>query len=254
MSAPRPPVKRPALAAAPTRTYNGPEQHPGPVMDTAPPDFTAARNIMVDGQVRPNKVNDPRIIQAMRALPRERFAPPALASVAYSDAEVPLGRGRFMLAPMVIARLVQSARIRPGERALVAACGTGYGAALAAACGAHVTALDDDPALLAVAGPLLAEFAPGVTLLSGPLGDGVAHAPPWDVIILEGAVRAIPPGLAAQVAPGGRLLTIIAPPGGTPYAVLAEPSFRPGELRAQPHFDAAAPLLPAFLPAPAFTF
>jgi protein-L-isoaspartate(D-aspartate) O-methyltransferase len=108
-------------------------------MDRPITDYTAARNLMVDGQVRPNKVYDPRIIAAMRRLPRERFVPPALAARAYADEDVNLGNGRALMEPMVIARLVQMAAVRPGERALVVASGTGYGAALLAACGDRAT-------------------------------------------------------------------------------------------------------------------
>ena len=75
-------------------------------------DFAAARALMVDGQVRPNKVTDPRIIAAMRSLPRERFVPAAQAPLAYSDEDVKLGGGRVLLEPMVIARLVQIAAVR----------------------------------------------------------------------------------------------------------------------------------------------
>src|SRR5487761_533200 len=99
-------------------------------MDLAAFDFADARARMVDSQVRPNKVTDPRILHAMRTLPRERFLPPALAPLAYSDDDVPLGGGRVMLAPMVIARLVQLLGLQPGERALVVAAGPGYGTAL----------------------------------------------------------------------------------------------------------------------------
>ena len=105
--------------------------------------FAEARNNMVDSQVRPNKVTDPRIVAAMRQLPRERFLPPALAALAYADEDVPLGEGRVLIEPMVIARLVQLTAIAAGERALVVAAGTGYGAAVLAACGARVTALEE---------------------------------------------------------------------------------------------------------------
>lgn len=223
-------------------------------MDLPRPDFAQARDHMVDSQVRPNRVIDPRVIEAMRRLPRERFVPPGMAALAYSDEDVPLGGGRFLVEPMVIARLVQGLRLRAGERLLVAAAGTGYGAALAAATGAQVTALEEDPALLAVAIPLLAELAPGVQVVAGPIAEGVAAGAPWDAILLEGAVRAIPPAIARQVAPSGRLATVIAPLRGNGYAVLAEPSLRAGELRAQPVFDCATPLLPSLLPAPAFHF
>ena len=223
-------------------------------MDLPRSNFAEARDHMVDGQVRPNRVVDPRIIQAMRRLPRERFVPPGAAALSYTDEDVPLGGGRYLTEPMVIARLVQSLRLRTGERILVAAAGTGYAAALAAACGAQVTALEEDGALLAVARTLLAELAPGVRVVAGPISEGLVQSAPWDAILLDGAVRAIPPHLAQQVGPGGRLATVIAPPAGNGYAVLAEPSLRPGELRAQPLFDCATPLLPSLLPQPAFQF
>ena len=66
-------------------------------MDRAAQAFAEARNNMVDSQIRPNKVSDPRIVAAMRQLPRERFVPPQLAALAYADADVPLGDGRVLL-------------------------------------------------------------------------------------------------------------------------------------------------------------
>ena len=114
-------------------------------------DFAEARRFMVDGQLRPNRIEDPRIVSAMRDLPRERFAPPALAARAYADADLPLPGGRAMMQPMVLAKLVQLAGLRRGERALVVAAGTGFGAALMAAIGGSVTAVESDPALLAIA-------------------------------------------------------------------------------------------------------
>jgi len=72
-------------------------------------DAAEARRHMVDGQLRPNQVDDPRIVAAMRELPRHRFAPAAQAARVHADADVPLPGGRFMLKPLVIARLVQLA-------------------------------------------------------------------------------------------------------------------------------------------------
>ena len=95
-------------------------------MDHAAQAFAEARNRMVDSQIRPNKVTDPRIITAMRQLPRERFLPADLAPLAYADEDVPLGKGRVLLEPTVIARLVQLTSVVAGERALVVAAGTGY--------------------------------------------------------------------------------------------------------------------------------
>ena len=155
--------------------------------------FAEARNRMVDSQIRPNRVIDPRIVGAMRRLPRERFLPAGLAPLAYADQDVPLGNGRVLMQPMAIARLVQLAAPLQGEHALVVGAGTGYGAALLAACGPRVTALEEDPALLAIARRALPEVAPEVSLVSGPLAAGWPAGAPYDLILLEGAVQRIPP-------------------------------------------------------------
>ncbi len=215
-------------------------------------DYTSARNLMVDGQVRPNKVYDPRIIAAMRTLPRERFVPPALATLAYVDEDVPLGDGRALIEPMVIARLIQIAAVKPGDRALVVAAGTGYGAALLAACDAAVTALEDNEALLGIARDAISGLA-GITIVKGPLAQGWPSGAPYDLILIEGAVEDVPPALAAQLrAPGGRLMTVRRGANGLCQGVLAEPS--EGGLSFQPVFDCATPLLPAFRRAPQFVF
>ena len=210
-----------------------------------------ARDFMVDGQVRPNKVIDQRIIRAMRTLPRERFVPAEAQAIAYVDDDVPLGGGRFLTEPMVIARLVQLARIRDGDRVLVVGAGSGYGAALAAACGGRVTALEQDPALLAMARPLLATLAPGVVVTEGPLDQGLPG--PWDVILIDGAVRDIPPALAALLPVGGRLVTVI-DRNGAGQGVLAERGAAAAALSHTAHFSCATPMLRPLVPAPSFQF
>ncbi len=216
-------------------------------------DFADARTRMVDSQVRPNKVIDPRILVAMRRIRRERFLPAALAARAYCDEDVPLGNGRVLTEPMVIARLIQLAAPVAGENVLVVAAGSGYGAAVLADCGVRVTALEEDPALLALARSSLAAEAPGVTLVSGKLVAGWPEQAPYDLILIDGAVRDIPPAIAAQLRPGtGRLVTVRRTESHVGQAVLAEASV--AGLRAQPAFDCATPLIPALLPAPVFVF
>ncbi len=231
-------------------------------MDHALPDFATARAMMVDCQIRPNKVSDPRIIAAMRRLPREAFVPAAAASRAYADEDVPLGGGRYLMEPMVIARMVQAAAVRPGDRALVVAAGTGYGAALLAECGAEVTALEPDEALLAIARPALAAAAPpgatlAVTLVARPLANGWNANAPYDVILVEGAAEQLPPALTEQLRAGsasraaGRLV-VVCHADGVSQAMLGE---RVGDaLKLQPVFDCATPLLPALRRAPGFVF
>jgi protein-L-isoaspartate(D-aspartate) O-methyltransferase len=189
----------------------------------------------------------------MRRLKRERFLPPHLAPLAYADEDVPLGGGRYLMEPMVLARLIQLAAVIGGERVLVVGAGAGYGAAVLAACGGRVTALEEDPALLALAGAALAEAAPGVTLVAGKLEAGYPAGAPYDIIMIEGAVDRIPASLAGQLrVEGGRLVGVICGAGRTNQVVLAEAT--PAGLRAQPVFDCATPPLPMLRPAPAFQF
>jgi protein-L-isoaspartate(D-aspartate) O-methyltransferase len=217
------------------------------------PDFELARALMVDGQIRPNRVNDPRILQAMRTLPRERFLPPEQVPFAYIDEDLPLGDGRYLIKPMVMARLLQLAHPRADENVLVVGSGTGYGAAILAACGAKVTALEEDDRIAAIGSKAAAEFAPSVNFVFGPLVAGYPMSAPYDLVVIEGAVPAIPDAIAAQVSrQGGRLVTVIERQGAPGHAVIAEHSGT--ALRAQTEFDATVPVLPAFVPAPAFTF
>jgi protein-L-isoaspartate(D-aspartate) O-methyltransferase len=222
-------------------------------MDAAPEFFADARNRMVDSQLRPNKVTDPRILHAMRTLPRERFLPPHLASLAYADEDVPLGGGRFLMEPMVLARLLQAAAPVAGDTALVVGAGTGYGAAVLAGCGVRVTALEEDAALRAEAQSALTTLAPNVMLVSGALAAGYPAGAPYDIILLEGAVAAIPPAFEKQLrTEGGRLVGVIARSGATSDAVLAEVT--PAGLRAAAIFDCAIKPLPSLMPPPVFVF
>jgi protein-L-isoaspartate(D-aspartate) O-methyltransferase len=215
--------------------------------------FADARNNMVDSQVRPNKVTDPRILGCMRRLKRERFLPASLAPLAYADEDVPLGGGRYLMEPMVLARLLQLASVQEGERALVVGAGVGYGAAVLAACGARVTALEEDPALLAIARSALTEAAPSVNLVTGKQEAGWPSGAPYDVILIEGAVYHIPPAIAAQLRiEGGRLVGVMCGAGRTNQAVLAEATS--AGLRAQPVFDCGTPPLPMLVPAATFRF
>ncbi len=222
-------------------------------------DFAAARTHMVESQLRPNRVHDPRVLAAMKSLPRERFLPEALAAFAYIDEDVPLGHGRVLTEPLVLARLVQLAEPRPGERALVVGAGTGYGAAVLAACGPAVTALEEDERLLAIARAALPALAPAVTLAEGKLAAGWPAGAPWHIVLIEGAVLQIPSAAIEQLSrESGRIVTVLAErdaagrPVAVSRAVIGRPSL--GGLAIQNAFDCATPMLPSLVPPPAFTF
>lgn len=218
--------------------------------------FASARQMMVDGQVRPNRVYDKRLLDAMRRLPRERFVPPTSAARAYADEDVQLGNGRYLVEPMVIARLVQLAEVRQDDRALVLAAGSGYGAALLDACGAKVVAVEDDPALLALAHGVLPSVAPSVRLIEAKPASGWPEGAPYSVVLIDGAVEEVPDAVVQQLRPtspdgGGRMVTVRRS-GGVEQGVLGERVA--GGLRFAPAFDCATKLLPSFCRAPGFVF
>ena len=107
-------------------------------------DFALARRNMVDGQLRPNRVTNAALLAAVSDLPRERFLPDGLRSVAYADDDVPLGNGRFLMEPMVLARLIQALQPQPEDKVLVVASGRGYGAALLSRLVKSVVAVESD--------------------------------------------------------------------------------------------------------------
>lgn len=213
-------------------------------------DYADARRRMVDGQLRPNKVTDPRLLEAMRELPRELFLPVPLRARAYIDEDAPLPGGRALMEPMVLARLVQLIAPRPGDRALVVGAGTGYGAAVLARMGAEVTAVEDDAALAAVAREAFAACLPpaAVRLVGGPLPEGET----FDAVLIEGEVPAVPDRVSALLAAGGRLSAVVGEGRRNGTAVLGQRLG--GTFTVTPVFDCAVSALPAFATPARFVF
>ncbi len=133
-------------------------------------DFAAARRHMVDGQIRTIDVTDLRVISAMLEVPRERFMQPASVSLAYLDLDVPVGGGRRLLRPMVLAKLIQAAELEAGDCVLDVGCATGYGAALLGRIAGDVVALEQDTGLAKTAGDLLLS-QPNVSVVTGTLAE-----------------------------------------------------------------------------------
>lgn len=216
-------------------------------------DYQSARLNMVESQIRPNKVTDPAIIEVMLAVPRERFVPAPLRGIAYVDEDVPLGGGRYLMEPMVFGRLLQTAAIGRDDAVLDVGCGSGYASAVMAQLARRVVALEEDPALARSAAANFAELAlSNVLLVDGPLAAGWSQLAPYDVILFNGAVAAIPPAIAGQLAKGGRLLAVVLADSGMGKAVLMT---RVEDVYAQRIvFDAGTPMLPGFAAPPSFAF
>lgn len=216
-------------------------------------DYTAARLNMVESQVRPNRVTDLRLISAMMEMPRERFVPETQRGVAYVDEDLPIGGGRFLMEPMVLARLVQSARVRSDETVLNVGAATGYDAAILGRLAERVVALESDTALVRRATDALGALGiDNVTLVSGALAEGCATHAPYDVILFGGAVEHVPARITDQLADGGRLVAVIAPPGEPGRATLFTKIA--GALSHRIIFDAGSRLLPGFQLEPGFAF
>jgi protein-L-isoaspartate(D-aspartate) O-methyltransferase len=215
-------------------------------------DAAMARRMMVDGQVRTADVTNLDLIAAMLAVPREEFVPAALAGQAYLDSDIPLGAGRALIKPMVLAKLIQAAQVGPGNRVLDVACGTGYSTAVLSRIAGTVVALEEEPALAELAKKALkAGGAANVTVAVGPLKAGWPAGAPYDVIMLNGATEIPPEALGSQLKPTGRLACIF---GRGPAAKAMIYRLVEGHLVGRPIFDAAAPILPGFVAPPAFVF
>jgi protein-L-isoaspartate(D-aspartate) O-methyltransferase len=219
-------------------------------------DFSTARRNMVDCQVRPSDVTDIRIINAMLALPREAFVPEEQRALAYLDLDLDVSQKgatkRYLIKPMVIAKMIQAAEIKSTDSVLVVGCATGYTAALAAKLAGRVTATESDPALAAKASSVLATLGlDRVTVVTAAASAGAPAHAPYDVIVLEGATEVVPDQLYRQLADEGRLVGVFAT-SRPQRAVLVTHSH--SDFGDRPLFDASAPVLPGFERHAAFVF
>lgn len=173
-------------------------------------DFAAARFFMVEGQIRPNKVTDHRLVDALSETPREAFVPESARGVAYVDDDLPIGHGRYLLEPMVFARMLQYVGVQESDRVLDVGGAGGYSTAILAKLAASVVGLDSDAALtVAAAAALSAQGVTNATTVTGPMAAGHADGGPYDVIVIEGTIPEVPAALADQLAEDGRLVAIV---------------------------------------------
>jgi protein-L-isoaspartate(D-aspartate) O-methyltransferase len=218
--------------------------------------FSIARQKMVDGQVRPSDVTDLRIIDAMLAVPREAFVPQDKQALAYLDIDLDVSEGgserRFLIKPVVTAKMLQAAEIKDTDNVLVVGCATGYAAAVVARLAGQVTATESDSSLAARAKDVLAELGIGnVTVRTADPSEGDAANAPYDVIVLNGATEVTPDRLYPQLKDGGRLVGVFAM-AQPPRAMIVTHSHADFGTRAL--FDAAVPVLPGLGRVPAFVF
>lgn len=214
-------------------------------------EFASRRVMMVDTQVRPSDVTKFPIIDAMLTVPRETFVPDTLREAAYVGENLPLGPGRVVLEARTLAKLLDALDIQPAELVLDVGCGLGYSAAVIARLGETVVAVEEDEALAAEAQRILSEEGvDNAVVVTGSLVEGSAKCAPYDVITIEGGVEVMPEAILAQLKDGGRIGAVFMD-GAVGTARIGYKTA--GRMTWRPIFNAAAPVLPGFQKASAFT-
>ena len=225
---------------------------------SASPDFALARYNMVESQLRPNGVTDLPLLEAMGRVPRELFVPSTLVGVAYLDENIPLITGRSLMQPMVLARLIQAAEIKPGDHVLDLAPATGYSTMILAALGGAVTGVEPDALLHKEAEINVAHYASGqAQVLAGAPVEGCIVAAPFNVIFVNGSVEFLPELLFNQLADGGRLVAVMRSYGPAHAAHAGDARLyhkKNGEISWRSLFTANIPPIPGFAAPRGFDF
>jgi protein-L-isoaspartate(D-aspartate) O-methyltransferase len=228
----------------------------------AEPDFALLRRTMVDCQIRTFGVTDHAVIARFLEVPREIFVPAEAKAFAYSDLSLKLASGapenesRRLLAPLVLARLLQDAEVKEKDKVLDVAPGTGYSTAILAGLAKDVSALEADSKLQAIVASNLAAIGLNLPVATGPFSDGIAERAPFDLIFVNGAVEGRLERLFGQLREGGRLITLSRAPSDPERRACHAIRFEKvaGQISSRILFDATAPLLDAFRDEPHFVF
>ncbi len=223
------------------------------------PNFAVARTNMVESQLRTGGMINRRILAAFAAVPREAFVPAERRSIAYMDDDLLIRPAegsrapRYLMEPTVLAKLIDLAEIGPEERVLHVGCGTGYATAILSALARKVIAIDEDPELVAAAGKALALLdIANVDVRIGPHADGAPGDSPFDAVLIEGQIPAVPADLLAQLNENGRLVAVVGQSPGSRAMLFT----RHGKtVSSRPAFEAAVMPLPGIaVDKPAFVF
>jgi protein-L-isoaspartate(D-aspartate) O-methyltransferase len=173
-----------------------------------------ARVNMIEQQIRPWRVADPDVLELLEIVKREDFVPVAYKDLAFADTEIPLPCGANMFKPVLEARILQAAAVKKHENVLEIGAGSGYMAALLAHKARHVTTVEIELELKALAEKNLSDC--GVRNVNVEGGDGTQgwlgsgyNSAPYDVIVISGAMPVLPDIFLQQIKVGGRILAII---------------------------------------------
>jgi protein-L-isoaspartate(D-aspartate) O-methyltransferase len=176
-------------------------------------DFAAARQQMVDGQLRSRGITNDRVLDAMLRVPRHEFVPANLRAQAHEDHPLPIGEGQTISQPYIVARMLESLQLTGQEKVLEVGTGSGYATALLAELAANVFSVERHESLASNAHRVLAAL--GYSNAHVFTGDGTLGLPayaPFDAILVSAAAFEVPPALLGQLRERGRLIIPIGPP------------------------------------------
>lgn len=214
-------------------------------------DFSLARRNMVEGQIRPNRVRNARIIDAFLEVPREVFVPESLRALSYTDSNIRLPGGRVLMSPLLLARLLEAAEIAPSDRILDVACATGYSTAIMARLADDVVGYESDHVYANEARHHLVDMGlHHATAAVGALQQGPSSMGFFDVIIFQGLVDKVPHAYYEMLAPRGRIVAVVGAHERLGRAVL----LRQGSANPMILFEAALPSLSEFVERKSFVF
>jgi protein-L-isoaspartate(D-aspartate) O-methyltransferase len=175
--------------------------------------FAELRRAMVEEQIRKRGVADPRVLEAMLAVPRHEFVPAERAAEAYTDQPLPIGEGQTISQPYMVAAMAEALELTGAERVLEIGTGCGYQVAVLSRLAREVFTIEAHIPLAETAAQRLARL--GFANVQVKAGDGTLgwpEAAPFDAILVTAAAPSVPPPLVEQLAEGGRLVI----PVGTP--------------------------------------
>jgi protein-L-isoaspartate(D-aspartate) O-methyltransferase len=172
-----------------------------------PTDRAVEREAMVSQQIAARGVRDPRVLAALRKVPRDRFVPAELEGEAYRDHPLPIGNGQTISQPYIVAVMTELAAVEPGEKVLEIGTGSGYQAAILAELGARVVSIEIVPELAEMArGNLAATGFGSVEVVTGDGWKGHAAGAPYDAILVTAAPDRVPEALVRELRTGGRMV------------------------------------------------
>ncbi|MGN7438565.1 MAG: protein-L-isoaspartate O-methyltransferase family protein [Alcanivorax sp.] len=218
-------------------------------------DFALARKNMVDCQIRTAGVIDPWILDAFETIPREQFVPEKLSDVAYTDENIDIGQGRFLLEPIVHSKLLQAAKITDEDIVLDIGVGAGYSSAILSSKVTTIVALENNKRQMDKASRLWDKYdLCNIALIESGLENGEPKHAPYSLIIINGAVAEVPQVILDQLDIGGRLLTITKKPHQNVGSATLFYKSENGTISSTALFDAGVPYLQGFEPKVEFQF